>query len=723
MCNVLFIYLLTISLPIDAKGTAVAPDSVARPDSVFRTVNLGDVTVKGKERLTSLTNDGWVYRMSRNERAQKENTLQALSYVPYVNVDMDGQITVLGSPSYSLYLNGRPYDMAQTSPKAFLESMPASSIARVDVVTTPTNKYGAISSRYIINIVTKHPAVDGLTVNVGGGGSTQPTANGSFLGIVRKGKVDMSVKYDYGLNGQRNQNSEMTYKYLNPDGTTAHQWNLKHQGDGDWHTHTMRMMMKWRIDSLNTIYADAHGRINQTNFTGINDEYAPDSTNSLHHKDISRYTAGTVEANVVYRNYSPDNKNTERFTLGYHFTYNPDKRHTTKYYSGDEDMETRQNTDGGMTEHSALASWLLLVAPSHSIRLSAKNLYHLGNTNSTDITSVADDINCYSMRYYNNIAEISASYSGTIGRTTVQAGIKGDHDHFRMRLPLDKSLNFKSTHIYIMPSAMLYWMLNRNNYMTANYSTSVSRPSVVQLNPFTSNGNNVAISKGNPNLKAQYSHNLSLGWSFNGIHNLSVYTSLQYTHTTDIIQSYQYLDGDGKMVLTNGNLGKSNLATMMLNVNWNILKWLQFSLYSDGGLRHLTAKEISLDQNDWYYHLSPRVYFLLPKHFRLGGSVGIYDNLPNPWTTQKTIVMHSFYASKSFLNGHLNITVKANSPFSKYYRTETVTTLPEIQSRQTNDITARSFGIDLSYSFNSGKRVNMRRDETMKSLDLPTGVN
>lgn len=151
-------------------------------------IELDEVAVTGYARLTSIIDNGFSYKMSANERAQEENTLQSLAYVPLVNVDADGDITVQGSSSYSLYLNGRPYEMAQTSPKAFLETLPASEISKVEVITNPTGKMGPSAQRYVINIVTKKELVDGYVMNVGAGGNTQPRANASLLGMLKKRK-------------------------------------------------------------------------------------------------------------------------------------------------------------------------------------------------------------------------------------------------------------------------------------------------------------------------------------------------------------------------------------------------------------------------------------------------------------------------------------------------------------------------------------------------------
>ena len=102
---------------------------------------------------------------------------------------------------------------------------------------------------------------------------------------------------------------------------------------------------------------------------------------------------------------------------------------------------------------------------------------------------------------------------------------------------------------------------------------------------------------------------------------------------------------------------------------------------------------------------------------------GLYKNALASWTENKPIYMYSFYANKSFLKGRLNVSVTANSPFNKYIKSCSTTTLPDIITTQTNYITARSFGINLSYSFGSGQKVNVQRDRTLRATDQSTGVN
>lgn len=689
-------------------------------------IKLDDAMVTAHTRLTSITDNGFIYKMSANERAQEENTLQSLNYVPFVKVDVNGGITVQGSSSYSLYLNGRPYEMAQTSPKAFLETLPASEISKVEVITTPTNMMGPSVKRYIINIITKRELVDGYVVNLGNGANTQPTANGYLLGMLKKGDVDASVTYDYGLNGQRDQPVVIDYFIPARENNIDQHWTTHMLSNGNWHTHTVRAMIKWQIDSLNTLYADAHGRIKETNTIGREWNNSYEILPNMEHIDnISKLTAGTAEANIVYRNYSADDLNNERITVGYHFTYNPDRRHLLqRHYLEDMTIpETYQKTDGGMQEHYGLFSHLWKINDRNYARFTLKDIYRIGDTRSVNMSEMET---LSSMNYHNNIVNGTVSYSGTIGqRLMIQAALQFNYDFFKMHLPQDSTYDFNNHDFYLMPSASVYWIPDNKNTLYLTYSTNITRPTVQMLNPFVSNPNSNTISKGNPNLKAQYSNDIALCYFFNGSNNLSFSTNISYTHTNNIIHSYNDWGDDNKIIYTYGNMSTGQNVGVTMNMEWNAREWLMLSVNGGFGVNQIKDRSMDVDLNqiDCYYSFAPSLDLLLPKHFRIGMNGGIYKTAPGPWSKDSPTYMYSFYANKSFLKGRLNFTIIANSPFNKYVKSETITTLADIITTQNNYITARAFGIGLSYSFGAGNKVNVKRDRTLSVTDQTTGVN
>lgn len=124
-------------------------------------------------------------------------------------------------------------------------------------------------------------------------------------------------------------------------------------------------------------------------------------------------SSGTVESNIIWRNYYKANPDREHFMLGYRYAYNPDKRHyfSTNQTPGGQDARTVQRTDGGVNEHSLTSSILIALARRHMLRLEAKGIIRLGRTSSVysqDNSEDAED----KMRYNQNIEQLSAYYSG-----------------------------------------------------------------------------------------------------------------------------------------------------------------------------------------------------------------------------------------------------------------------------------------------------------------------
>lgn len=723
------------SLPLNLKvsgfgmkengmGISTIPDSVITVALVSGAIELQEVAVIG--RLTNQTKSGISYNMAANQRAQSENTLQSLSYVPLVNVDAEGSISVQGSSSYSLYLNGRPYEMAQTSPKVFLESLPASSIAKVEVITHPDSRFGVNTQRYILNIVLKQPILEGYSFNVGGGGNTQPSANGSAMGMIKKNKIDAAINYSYNLNGQRHQPTDVTYSEKDERGNISHIWRNKGNGDGDWHTHTLRAMLKWEIDSLNTLYADAHGQLLQTNITdnNIQSEIFPIvDTPETFISNLSKYTSGSAEANLIYRNFFKNDSETERITAGYHYTYNPDKRHMVKIRQsqGTKPLEYTQRTDGGLNAHTGLFSYLLRPSLYHSVRFTASDMFRQGKTASS--YSYENELNepGNSMRYTNNIAALNITYSGWLGKVYCMVSAKGNYDHFSMRLPQTPSLDYKRDRFYFTPSASLFWRPDNYNALYLDYSSNLNRPGIDMLNPFESSLNDHSVNRGNPDLKAQYNHELALTWYLTKIQNLTLAASVQYIHSSDVILSDYYVENE-KMVYTFSNFGGADQAEASANLQYEPTNWVNLALDVSIGKRWLRSRNPYLRQNDMIYRIVPRVDFYLPNHFRIGGKYGYYKNLPDPWSSRSALTLYSFYVSKSFLSGRLNVSVTANSPFTKYNHGKTVTTLPAMITEQNNYMTARSFGLNISYTFGGGQKVKIERDLTLDSKDQNTGV-
>lgn len=249
-----------------------------------------------------------------------------------------------------------------------------------------------------------------------------------------------------------------------------------------------------------------------------------------------------------------------------------------------------------------------------------------------------------------------------------------------------------------------------------------TRPGLAMLNPFYRVINNSAASQGNPNLSSEMNDMLLVKFLYmRG--NLYCQMGITGTITNNAVFYYEKgIDSEGRLLSTYDNIGKSKSIGVDLFANWRPWSFASFSTYLKASHGNIKAEEMNLNQNFWTYYANVSADFYLPKNWSLQGRYSVSKQAPMLWGTVNTTHRYSFKIDKSLMDGRLNIGVEANSPFSKYSRLEQRVVKPEMETIQTNYITARSFGVYISYTFQKGKRVNIERNNTLKATDQQTGV-
>ena len=117
-------------------------------------------------------------------------------------------------------------------------------------------------------------------------------------------------------------------------------------------------------------------------------------------------------------------------------------------------------------------------------------------------------------------------------RYTVALG--GDAQLASLR-PVDRSTEagYQSRYAYFMPNALFSYTFRGNKNMRLQYRTRVVSPGITQLIPIADNSNPLNISIGNPALRPEYYHNLTLTFSASshgGSDNLFVFSSFNQSN-------------------------------------------------------------------------------------------------------------------------------------------------------------------------------------------------
>ena len=140
---------------------------------------LEGVTVSAERSRMTLKLDKQIFDVGADIISQGGTANEVLDNVPMVNVSEDGAVSLRGNASVKVLINGKPSALADNNA---LQGIPASNIAKVEIMTNPSARYEASGNAGIINIVLKDPSAKnwGGQVSASVGSPTDYRLNGSY---------------------------------------------------------------------------------------------------------------------------------------------------------------------------------------------------------------------------------------------------------------------------------------------------------------------------------------------------------------------------------------------------------------------------------------------------------------------------------------------------------------------------------------------------------------
>lgn len=132
---------------------------------------LEEVVVVGSTPAMELGIDRRIFNVAQSTISVGGTATDLLANVPSLQVDVDGNVSLRGSSSVRILIDGRESAMAGSDVAQLLQALPANSIDKIEVITNPSSKYDAEGQSGIINIVLKKDIRQGLngTVNASAG--------------------------------------------------------------------------------------------------------------------------------------------------------------------------------------------------------------------------------------------------------------------------------------------------------------------------------------------------------------------------------------------------------------------------------------------------------------------------------------------------------------------------------------------------------------------------
>lgn len=695
------------------------------------------------------------YDIESDPDSKSNSIIEMLRKVPLVTVDGEDNITVNGSSSFKVYVNGRPNNMMTKNPKDVLKSMPANSIKKIEVITDPGPKYDAEGVGGILNIVTIGSGFEGYTLTLSGNVNNRG-AGGSLFGTIKSGKLTVSARYNYNYDGNRTGYSEssrtVTEENISPDASNMVS-SSESKSHGDFQSGSIEA--SYEIDSLRlvTMSLGLWGGGNKGNSISEMTGTSPMDGHTLYgYSAMGRNNSSwkSIDGGIDYQRLF---KVKDRMlTLSYKINTNPD---TNDYYTdydeisadnGWEDYISRlenQYSDNSerTTEQTFQADYTTPIGKMHTIEGGMKYIIRNNSAENDRYLKPAEDGGEYTYdteqsSHYKHENDIIAAYLGykiKVKKWSGRLGARYEHTIQDVKYLLGQGDDFRKHFNDLVPSATIGYKLTDMSNLKLGYSMRIYRPGIWYLNPYINNTDPSNISQGNSNLESEKSHSFNIGYS-NFTSKLSLNLSMRYSFTNNSIERLTTMVNDnsiaglqnptGKDVLysTYENIGKTRSAALSAYVNWNATKSTRIYANMNGQWQYFSDGK-DLSNRGWNMYLSGGLQQSLPKDWRI--SLNVFTMTPGI-TLQGRGTSYTSYGiniNKSFLKKRLTISAFASNFLKKYMEYKNTMSSADFIQKSVSKYDNQRFGISVNYRLGELKASVKKAARSISNDDVKGGGN
>ena len=630
---VLVTMMLTLSAVVMAQTNdddvevVYATDSLTI-DSVTWSKELDGVEVVHQKRLVKMEVDKMTYKVSEDEDAKTYTVLDMLRKVPMVTVDGQDNISVNGSSSFKVYVDGLPNVMFSSNPSMVFKSMPASAVKSIEVITNPGAKYDAEGAAGVLNIVMNKQ--DGPQ-----GGGAAPSLNG-YNGTIRATAGNRQLggsAFVSGQQGKLSYSANVMTSYNTPGNTTTEVEQLQDNGTSQILTSendvktpfTMgSLTLGYQLDNMSMLNLTAsvnsmNIKSNGTSLTTMGgtpygDGFSYGSTTEM--KNSRTSFSGSLDYQRFF-----NKERTHSLAFTYQLNYSPATTKMTNSFGASSEyiaLTSRysENKDK-TTNHIFQLDYTLPLATGQSLALGGKLQLHDATSDSKYyLKDVYDPSTSSEYEYKNKILAGYGEYTGKWNQFGAKAGVRYEYTWQDVDYKLGNGQDFKTSYGSFVPTASLQYNLSAGSNLGLTYNMRISRPGISYLNPYVDKTNPIALTYGNPDLEVEKAHNLSLVYNMY-TSKLMLNLNAHYNFTDNGISQYSFYDSNNLLNTTYGNVVKSHQTGLSAYVNYLLAKNTRLFMNSAVNYVDLSSNALNQSNSGWTANIMAGLQQTLPWNLKL----------------------------------------------------------------------------------------------------------
>ena len=541
-----------------------------------------EMTVEAQRPTEEFHLDKKVINVSGSPQATGGTALDVLRNQPSVRVDATDNVTLRGSSTFTVLVNGRPSVFQGADA---LKQIPANMIDNIELITNPSAKYDAEGAAGIININLKQQAQYETKAIVNTTAGTRDKYSGDISITHSLGPVNINGGFDYRDNTYWQLQQIERSSFLSAGDITN---NTDVNRRDNRRQYNARLGAEYNIDPSNVIsLTGSIGEVNMErrfimkvhNFDAQADDY------TYIHNDFDLSAPYTNAVFSYTHRFEPkiselsiENNFT---TVELPFTQNTDEFATDPSFQNRSATPIREDftTDNSRYENTAKIDYFYQISPQSKFEMGAQTRISMRKY---DVANqlfdwdanqwITDPSLTNKYDFKNDVHAGYATYSNSVLDFGFQVGLRAEYmDRLLEQQTLGEDYQYDKLDWF--PSASVSRKFGENQ-LQFSYSRRVNRPNEVTLNPFPYYSDSYFTSAGNPELLPEYINSYELNYQrLFGQTFFSVQTYLR--RSTDAMWQSQFVDDNGVLTTTFGNFAETSSLGVEISSSYPLTKWLR----------------------------------------------------------------------------------------------------------------------------------------------------
>lgn len=673
---------------------------------------LNEVIVYAEKPLIENKDDKITYNVGESALSGGATTAELLKNMPLINNDPTGKILLKGKEP-KILIDDKPTELNAQQLQDLLESLPGSSIDKIEIMTNPPPQY-ATETGGVINIVTKKGKIGWVgrtTVSGGTRGEGNIAMNASY----RTQPFSLNITAGIGgsiLTGNSYSKRENLYKdstnYFNTTGSFRNK-NLRPN---------LRIQSDFELNKRNQINLTYQGNLNF-----YDNESFSTYTNINKDKQVYRYSTRTNSsdgegfghnASASYTHKAKNPAEFIRVILNANFNKNNNDRGFFQEFLRPDFSPTGVDSTQSQFFDNYNRSATIRVDYNKPLKRKGSNFstgatynrsYFHNSLNTSflrksDSLFIPNDILSNDFEFRQEIFTIRAGFGLQLGKGwRMNFGAQAEQTRMGFTFIKGNSSNVDNSYWNVLPNFTLRKEFNKTLNTSLVYRATIRRPGIGELNPNIDYSDPYNLRFGNPYLRPTLSDNFD--WNFSWIKGkYYINTSIGYNRLKNVFNSIRSLIGGGKTEVSWLNIADRREYETSVWGGYTFSRQLRVNASMGYTMNRYSDAEKTLykyrDGNSFYSSFN---YTFTPSNvLTFEGSVR-FSNFANPQGRSRSNVNMNLGVQHRFFDRRLIVSFNAIDPFTTQ-RYTTYTYGANFNLESFNSSNTRNFRLSVSYQLN-----------------------